>query len=364
MISSDSTRVPPVTAERSPPDSRITGADSPVIADSSTEAIPSITVPSPGISSPALTTTTSPLMQLGGGLRRCRRAAARRSRVRIERKRVGLGAAATLGERLGEVREHDRQPQPDGDRDRVPGRLSAGQEMAAEHLDDPDRRADRGAELDHEHHRVAHLDARVELDEAVDQGMPGDLAREQRRFAVAGSAGRWTPAGSRSRSRSCGSFAGDAVERQVELEHVDRRFAGEAEARDRRCTSRSGRRRWPATDGAPRRSGAPGSRRWPARCPGSSPDALVSTASTGTFETVRPGSYLVVELEIGGDVGFDRLLGRHVVGAEVGERRGGGVVGRDRARRPRLEVARIRAPSPGCRRSRASACRRPCRRRW
>ena len=52
--------MPPVTALRSPPDSRITGADSPVIADSSTVAMPSITVPSPGISSPAGTTTTSP----------------------------------------------------------------------------------------------------------------------------------------------------------------------------------------------------------------------------------------------------------------------------------------------------------------
>ena len=61
-IRSESTRVPPVTALRSPPDSRITGADSPVIADSSTDAIPSITVPSPGISSPASTTTTSPLV--------------------------------------------------------------------------------------------------------------------------------------------------------------------------------------------------------------------------------------------------------------------------------------------------------------
>ena len=60
-IRSDSTRVPPVTALRSPPDSRMTGADSPVIADSSTEAIPSITVPSPGMISPASTTTTSPL---------------------------------------------------------------------------------------------------------------------------------------------------------------------------------------------------------------------------------------------------------------------------------------------------------------
>ena len=47
-IQSESTFVPPVTAERSPPDSRITGADSPVIADSSTDATPSTTSPSPG----------------------------------------------------------------------------------------------------------------------------------------------------------------------------------------------------------------------------------------------------------------------------------------------------------------------------
>ena len=59
-ISSDSTRVPPVTAERSPPDSRITGADSPVIADSSTVAMPSTTSPSPGMISPAATTHWSP----------------------------------------------------------------------------------------------------------------------------------------------------------------------------------------------------------------------------------------------------------------------------------------------------------------
>ncbi len=65
---SDSTRVPPVTALRSPPDSRMTGADSPVIADSSTEAMPSITVPSPGITSPASTTTTSPRVSSLAGL--------------------------------------------------------------------------------------------------------------------------------------------------------------------------------------------------------------------------------------------------------------------------------------------------------
>ena len=74
-IRSDSTRVPPVTALRSPPDSRITGADSPVIADSSTEAMPSMTVPSPGISSPVSTTTTSPRVSSDAGLVRRARAA-------------------------------------------------------------------------------------------------------------------------------------------------------------------------------------------------------------------------------------------------------------------------------------------------
>src|SRR5262245_41504259 len=60
LIWSESTRVPPVTAERSPPASRITGADSPVIADSSTEATPAMISPSPGINSPAETITISP----------------------------------------------------------------------------------------------------------------------------------------------------------------------------------------------------------------------------------------------------------------------------------------------------------------
>ena len=55
LIQSESTRVPPVTAERSPPASRMTGADSPVIADSSTEATPSITSPSPAMNWPAST---------------------------------------------------------------------------------------------------------------------------------------------------------------------------------------------------------------------------------------------------------------------------------------------------------------------
>ena len=52
--------MPPVTALRSPPDSRITGALSPVMTDSSTVAMPSMTSPSPGTNSPVLHSTTSP----------------------------------------------------------------------------------------------------------------------------------------------------------------------------------------------------------------------------------------------------------------------------------------------------------------
>jgi hypothetical protein len=52
--------VPPVTAERSPPLSRMTGALSPVMAASLTLAMPSMISPSVGITSPASTRITSP----------------------------------------------------------------------------------------------------------------------------------------------------------------------------------------------------------------------------------------------------------------------------------------------------------------
>ena len=59
-IQSESTRVPPVTDEKSPPASRSTGADSPVTALSLTEATPSMTSPSAAMISFAWTTMTSP----------------------------------------------------------------------------------------------------------------------------------------------------------------------------------------------------------------------------------------------------------------------------------------------------------------
>ena len=67
---SESSFVPPVTADRSPPASRMTGADSPVIADSSTEPTPSVISPSAGMTSPATTTTTSPRCNSAAGTER------------------------------------------------------------------------------------------------------------------------------------------------------------------------------------------------------------------------------------------------------------------------------------------------------
>src|SRR6266566_1572108 len=96
-IQSESTRVPPDTALRSPPLSRITGADSPVMADSSTEATPSTTSPSPGITSPASTSTRSPLRNSGAATS-CtwpfRSALARRFAIVVVRARRSVSACA------------------------------------------------------------------------------------------------------------------------------------------------------------------------------------------------------------------------------------------------------------------------------
>ena len=59
LIQSDSTVVPPVTAERSPPDSRMTGADSPVIAEFVDRGDAFDDVAVDGMRSPASTSTTS-----------------------------------------------------------------------------------------------------------------------------------------------------------------------------------------------------------------------------------------------------------------------------------------------------------------
>ena len=140
---SESSRVPPVTAERSPPASRMTGADSPVIADSSTEPTPSMISPSAGMIWPASTTTMSPRRRSGAGTSSRPPVSERRNAtvvVRVARSAFACALPAALGDRLGEVREEHREPEPERDGAREPERLAvAGREEVAEE----DRRRDR-----------------------------------------------------------------------------------------------------------------------------------------------------------------------------------------------------------------------------
>ena len=117
-IQSESTRVPPVTEVKSPPDSRITGADSPVMALSSTEAAPSMTSPSAGMTSPGLDQDDVALAQLlAPDVHRVPvapsvgvvRASSPMTRLAHAAQRRGLRLAAPLGEGLGEVREQHRE---------------------------------------------------------------------------------------------------------------------------------------------------------------------------------------------------------------------------------------------------------------
>ena len=179
LIASDITCVPPVTAERSPPASRITGADSPVIAASLTEATPSMTSPSPGMISPASTSTTSPWRSAvaGDGLDAAVGAIAARHGL-------GLGApqarrlrlAAALGDRLGEVGEQHGEPQPEIDLEGEAEPRAAGGDVAQEQ-----HGGERGDDRHHEHHRVVPEHARVELPEALADGGPaGSRGRASR----------------------------------------------------------------------------------------------------------------------------------------------------------------------------------------
>src|SRR5262249_7201892 len=167
LIQSDSTWVPPVTAERSPPDSRMTGADSPVMAASLTEAMPSITSPSDGMVSPASTSTTSPTLRLvvGTDLRPAatlgsgQQLGLRFGALAPQRRRLRL--AAPFGDRLGEIGEQHREPQPQHDLEFEAGALAAGDDVA-----DQDHGGQRRDHLEHEHHRILDQRARIELDES------------------------------------------------------------------------------------------------------------------------------------------------------------------------------------------------------
>ena len=180
-IQSDSTCVPPVTAERSPPASRITGADSPVMAASLTEATPSITSPSEGMMSPASTSTMSPsLRPIAGDERvvaRLRRGEQLGLGLRARApERVGLGLAAPLGHGLGEVGEQHGEPQPQHDLEGEGEVLAAGDEVAHEQ-----HRGEQRDDLQHEDDGVLRQRARIELGKSRADRRHDDLGVEQRR---------------------------------------------------------------------------------------------------------------------------------------------------------------------------------------
>ena len=177
-IWSDRTRVPPVTAERSPPDSRITGADSPVMADSSTVAMPSTTSPSAGIEVPGRDDD-----DVTGDELRARHLddravvltlARERLRTRASQRRR-LGLPAPFRHRLGEVGEEHGDPEPGCDHAREDVLLGG---RVAEVLDEEDRHDD-APDLDEEHHRIAGDVARVELPEGGQRGASDDRGIEQ-----------------------------------------------------------------------------------------------------------------------------------------------------------------------------------------
>ena len=190
-IQSDSTSVPPVTADRSPPNSRMTGADSPVIAASLTEAMPSITSPSDGIRSPASTRTTSSDLESGAGHEPVILLVAGPGDQlglglgALAAQRVRLRLAAALGDGFGEIGEQDGEPQPQDDLELEADVFAAGDEIA-----DQDHRGQRGDDLEHEHHRVLHQRARIELDEGGADRRHDDLRIEQRRNGHALAQGR------------------------------------------------------------------------------------------------------------------------------------------------------------------------------
>ena len=155
-IQSDSTWVPPVTAERSPPDSRMTGADSPVIAASLTEAMPSMTSPSEGIMSPASTRTMSPtfspvqgtslkfcrsapLSSLAWVSLRCRRKVSACALPRPSATASAKLANSTVNHSHRMIWNSNRMCAPPVTRSRI-----------------RDHRGQRGDDLEHEHHRVLH----------------------------------------------------------------------------------------------------------------------------------------------------------------------------------------------------------------
>ena len=158
--------MPPVTAERSPPASRITGADSPVIADSSTEPTPSMISPSAGMISPAVDDDDVAALQLGRGDVLDAAAVARRCAIVVVRvARSALACALPRPSAIASAKFANSTVSQS--QTAITATNQSWSVCPAREVEDEDHGRDHAAELDDEHHRVLELAARVELRERV-----------------------------------------------------------------------------------------------------------------------------------------------------------------------------------------------------
>ena len=174
MIQSESTRVPPVTAERSPPDfaddrRRLAGDRRLVDAD----ATPSMISPSPGMNWPA---STARRRRRAGALARHRLASGRPSQrgSAIVSVRVLRSVAACALPRPSAIASAKLANSTVNQSQNATWPVKSGVPVAAGQLLHPDDRREEAADLDDEHHRVLDLDPRIELPERVDDRLPDD----------------------------------------------------------------------------------------------------------------------------------------------------------------------------------------------
>ena len=183
---SESTLVPPVTAERSPPLSRMTGADSPVMADSSTEAMPSMTSPSPGMSCAGLDDDAVALAQRATRRPRSSRpSTSRRAVVSLRILRSVAACAlprpsATASAKLANSTVNQSQSVT-APVNQSGGRLGGADDEVA----DDQQRGQHAADLDHEHDRVLGHHARARACGSCRRPPGRRIARSNRRRACA-----------------------------------------------------------------------------------------------------------------------------------------------------------------------------------
>ena len=177
-IRSESTRVPPVTALRSPPDfanhrRRFAGDRRLVDRRRAFEHLAVGGHELAGLDDEAVALAQA---AAGHALFAFRRHAEARVRIRFRAAQgLGLRLSAALGHGLGEVREQHGEPQPRGDREVEAGVRPVTDEVAHQ----KDRRRQR-ADLDDEHDGIARLPARIELLERIADGARDDRAVEER----------------------------------------------------------------------------------------------------------------------------------------------------------------------------------------